>query len=63
MAAQPEPDSLKMFVGQIPKSMNEAELKEMMEEFGPVYQVGIILDKETSQSRGSTFVVLFVAFF
>ena len=52
MSTQPDPDSLKMFVGQIPKTMNEAELKEMMEEYGPVYQVGIIRDKESSESKG-----------
>lgn len=48
MTTKREPDSLKMFIGRIPQSLNEAQLKDTMEEFGRVYQVGIIKDKDTS---------------
>uniref|UniRef100_A0A1A9WZL8 RRM domain-containing protein n=1 Tax=Glossina brevipalpis TaxID=37001 RepID=A0A1A9WZL8_9MUSC len=29
---EPDPDNIKMFVGQVPKSMDEAQLREMFEE-------------------------------
>jgi len=48
----PDPDSVKMFVGQIPRTMEEDELKQMMEEYGPVYQLGIIRDRSTCQHKG-----------
>jgi len=48
----PDPDSVKMFVGQIPRTMEEDELKKMLEEFGPVYQLGIIRDRGSGQHRG-----------
>jgi len=48
----PDPDSVKMFVGQIPRTMDDDELKLIMEEFGPVYQLGVIRDRASSQHRG-----------
>ena len=48
----PDPDSVKMFVGQIPRTMEEDELKQLMEEYGPVYNVGIIRDRASGQHRG-----------
>jgi RNA recognition motif-containing protein len=48
----PDPDAIKMFVGQIPKSMDEADLKKMFEEWGEVYQVNVLRDKVTGQSKG-----------
>ena len=48
----PDPDSVKMFVGQIPRTMEEDELKQIMEAYGPVYQAGVIRDKASGQHRG-----------
>lgn len=48
----PDPDSIKMFVGQIPRTMDEKDLKQMFEEFGPVYQLNVLRDKTTNQSKG-----------
>lgn len=48
----PDPDTIKMFVGQVPRSMNEDELKIMFEEFGQVYQINVLRDKQTGQSKG-----------
>uniref|UniRef100_A0A2K6RP76 CUGBP Elav-like family member 2 n=1 Tax=Rhinopithecus roxellana TaxID=61622 RepID=A0A2K6RP76_RHIRO len=36
---QPDPDAIKMFVGQIPRSWSEKELKELFEPYGAVYQI------------------------
>jgi len=52
MLDQPDPDAIKMFVGQIPRSMDEEKLRVMFEEFGKVHQINVLRDKVTSQSKG-----------
>ena len=49
---EPDPDAIKMFVGQIPRSMDENDLRKMFEEFGPVFQLNVLRDKDTGQSKG-----------
>lgn len=49
---QPDPDYIKMFVGQVPRSMDEAQLKDMFEEFGRVHQINVLRDKVTGLSKG-----------
>ena len=51
--SQPDQDSIKMFVGQVPRSMDETELKAMFEDFGPVFQINVLRDKLTGQSKGN----------
>ncbi len=48
----PDQDTIKMFVGQVPRSMDEGELRGMFEDFGPVYQINVLRDKVTGQSKG-----------
>ena len=52
----PDPDSMKMFAGQIPRHMEEPELRQVFEEFGPVYELSILKDRATGASRGCCFV-------
>ena len=42
---EPAPDNFKMFVGQVPKSMNECQLRDMFEEYGPVHSINVIREK------------------
>jgi len=49
------PDSVKLFVGQLPKQMSEQQLAEVFAEAGTVYEINIIKDKLTKQSRGCCF--------
>ena len=49
---EPDPDAIKMFVGQIPRSMDESDLRKMFEEYGPVFQLNVLRDKVTGQSKG-----------
>lgn len=49
---QPDPDFIKMFVGQIPRSMDEEQLRVMFEEYGRVHQINVLRDKVTGQSKG-----------
>ena len=51
-----EEESTKLFVGQVPKSMEEADLFPIFEHFGPMEDVAIIRDKHTGQHRGCAFV-------
>ena len=52
---QPDPDSIKMFVGQIPRSWTETELKELFEPYGAVHQINILRDRTQTpaQSKGT----------
>ena len=51
-SSQEEEDSVKLFVGQVPKHMTEAQLLAMFQEFALVDEVNIIRDKTTRASRG-----------
>jgi len=46
-------ESVKLFVGQVPKHMTEPELLAMFKEFALVDEVNIIKDKATRVSRGT----------
>ncbi|KAI3829608.1 hypothetical protein L1987_03735 [Smallanthus sonchifolius] len=50
-------ESVKLFVGQVPKHMTEEQLAAMLQEFAIVDQVNIIKDKATRASRGCCFVI------
>ncbi|CAK8544247.1 unnamed protein product [Lathyrus sativus] len=50
-------ESVKLFVGQVPKHMTEDELLTMFKEFALVEEVNIIKDKATRASRGCCFVI------
>ncbi|XP_071698539.1 RNA-binding protein BRN1-like [Rutidosis leptorrhynchoides] len=50
-------ESVKLFVGQVPKHMTEAQLIAMFKEFALVDEVNIINDKATRASRGCCFVI------
>ncbi|XP_071454809.1 CUGBP Elav-like family member 2 isoform X7 [Hetaerina americana] len=56
---QPDPDAIKMFVGQIPRSMDENDLRKMFEEFGKVYQINVLRDKTSNLSKGCCFVTYY----
>ena len=55
----PDDDAIKMFVGQVPRSMDEDALKDFFEEFGRVYQLNVLRDKNSGVSRGCCFVTFF----
>ena len=45
-------ESVKLFVGQVPKNMDETELLALFRDFALVDEVNIIKDKATRASRG-----------
>ena len=48
--------STKLFVGSLPWSVNDEELKETFEKHGPVISAKVIEDRDTRRSRGFGFV-------
>ncbi|XP_071630290.1 CUGBP Elav-like family member 1-A isoform X10 [Temnothorax longispinosus] len=56
---QPDPDNIKMFVGQVPHDMDENDLRMMFEEYGRVHQINILRDKITGSHRGCCFVTFY----
>ncbi|KAI1283234.1 CUGBP Elav-like family member 2 [Halotydeus destructor] len=56
---QPDGDAIKMFVGQIPRDWSEADCKKLFEEFGEIYSVNVLRDKQSGLSRGCCFVTYF----
>ncbi|PIA44580.1 hypothetical protein AQUCO_01700284v1 [Aquilegia coerulea] len=50
-------ESVKLFVGQVPKHMSEAELLSMFKEVALVDEVNVIKDKATRASRGCCFLI------
>lgn len=59
MQDQPDPDYIKMFVGQVPRSMDEQQLKAMFEQFGRVHQINVLRDKTSGLSKGCCFVTFY----
>lgn len=56
-----EDDPLKLFVGQVPKDMNEEDIFPTFDSFGPLKDVAIIRDKHTGLHRGCAFVTFWSA--
>ena len=47
---------MNIYVGQLPYSVTEEELREMFAQFGEVVSLNIIMDRHTGQSKGFGFV-------
>lgn len=48
--------STKLFIGSLPWTVNDAELKTMFEPYGKVQSAKVITDKQTRRSKGFGFV-------
>ncbi|MCW1914977.1 RNA-binding protein [Luteolibacter sp. GHJ8] len=48
----------KMYVGNLPFSASEDELREAFGQFGPVSEVSLVMDRETGRPRGFAFVTM-----
>lgn len=48
----------KLYVGNLPFTITEAELRELFEEHGTIESVNVITDRETGRPRGFAFVEL-----
>ena len=52
MPGEPDADSIKLFVGQIPKEISKEELTKIFEAYGPIYQIVKVKDRNTQEYKG-----------
>jgi len=54
-----EPDSIKLFIGQVPREWSETELRSLFEPYGEIHSLNLLVDKSSGQHKGCAFLTFF----
>ena len=54
--APKDPDAIKLFVGSIPRHMNETDIRPHFEPYGEISEMVVLRDRHTGASKGCGFV-------
>eukprot|EP01114_Cavostelium_apophysatum_P007194 TRINITY_DN1903_c0_g1_i1.p1 TRINITY_DN1903_c0_g1~~TRINITY_DN1903_c0_g1_i1.p1 ORF type:complete len:613 (+),score=125.13 TRINITY_DN1903_c0_g1_i1:161-1999(+) len=54
---QQHSDTIKLFIGQLPKTMTESEVRAIFEPYGPIIEFTLIKDRATGMNKGCGFLV------
>ena len=50
-----DPDAIKLFVGQVPKTYDEKDLRPFLEPFGPIYELTVLRDRLSGAHKGNAY--------
>ncbi|XP_042563963.1 CUGBP Elav-like family member 1 isoform X12 [Clupea harengus] len=60
---QPDIDAIKMFVGQIPRSWSEEQLRELFEPYGAVYEINVLRDRSQNPPQSKVSSCCFITYY